>query len=235
VITFPPANGNVPGTETLGGHTSRQLARLCEVVGLGRTDAEVYGQVLVGALVSVADRSMALPPPFESFLSDDHTPVEFSLSYQRGAPPALRVLLEPGSGADSLAENGRLGLGVIHDMADRWGFTTGQLDAVADLFFPPSPRGPLTVWCALELRPGGVPQLKVYLNPAAKKHLGVDDTGTVTIADLFPPESFGFYYDVVRPELLRTGTWSGELPVKTWRRRAALTARRRRGRGRRSA
>src|SRR4051812_29976298 len=36
----------------------------------------------------------------------------------------------------------------------------------------------------------------LYLNPAARKHLGVDDARAVTIADLFPPESFAFYYDV---------------------------------------
>jgi EAL domain-containing protein (putative c-di-GMP-specific phosphodiesterase class I)/GGDEF domain-containing protein len=53
----------------------------------------------------------------------------------------------------------------------------------------------------------------LYLNPAAKKRLGVDDVTGLTLADLFPLETFSFYYDVVRPELLRTGSWSGEVLV----------------------
>jgi EAL domain-containing protein (putative c-di-GMP-specific phosphodiesterase class I)/GGDEF domain-containing protein len=53
----------------------------------------------------------------------------------------------------------------------------------------------------------------LYLNPAAKKRLGVDDITGLTLADLFPLETFSFYYDVVRPELLRTGSWSGEVLV----------------------
>src|SRR5438552_6715712 len=55
----------------------------------------------------------------------------------------------------------------------------------------------------------------LYLNPAAQKRLGVvADATDLTIADLFPVEMFGFYYDVVRPQLLRTGAWSGEVLVR---------------------
>ena len=53
----------------------------------------------------------------------------------------------------------------------------------------------------------------LYLNPAARKRLGIGEASDLTLADLFPPEAFGFYYDVVRPQLLRTGTWSGEVLV----------------------
>jgi len=53
----------------------------------------------------------------------------------------------------------------------------------------------------------------LYLNPAACKRLGVADYSDLTLADLFPTEAFSFYYEVVRPELLRTGSWSGEVLV----------------------
>ncbi|MEV5516189.1 tryptophan dimethylallyltransferase family protein [Streptomyces flaveolus] len=152
---------------TLGAFTSGQLRRLGAVAGLSGTDVDTYARVLTDALGAQSDRSLALPPPNRTFLSDDHTPVEFSLSFQPGAAPALRVLLEPGCGADSLAHNGRVGLETVRAMAKRWNFTTGPLDAVRDLFLPRSPQGPLALWCALELRPGGVPKVKVYLNPAA--------------------------------------------------------------------
>jgi EAL domain-containing protein (putative c-di-GMP-specific phosphodiesterase class I)/GGDEF domain-containing protein len=53
----------------------------------------------------------------------------------------------------------------------------------------------------------------LYLNPAAQKRLGVVDVEGLSLADLFPPEAFGFYYEVVRPELLRTGAWTGDVLV----------------------
>jgi DMATS type aromatic prenyltransferase len=155
-------------TKTLGGLVTGQLLRLCQVSGIDEADAETYARVLTDALAGVAERSLDLPPPAWTFLSDDSTPVEFSLSFVPDGPPALRVLLEPGSGTASLRDNGRAGLAVVRSMADRWGFATGQLDLLEDLFLPDDPEGPLALWIALELRPGGVPKVKVYLNPAAR-------------------------------------------------------------------
>jgi DMATS type aromatic prenyltransferase len=156
-----------PAADTLGGHTARQLLRLCEVAGLSEADSTAYARTLIAALGPVAGRPLDLPPPTHSFLSDDHTPVEFSLSFVPHEAPTLRVLLEPGCAAADLTQNGRTGLQVIREMAQRWDFPTDRLDELEDLFFPVSPRGPLSLWCALELRPGGVPKVKAYLNPAA--------------------------------------------------------------------
>ncbi|MEU2280396.1 tryptophan dimethylallyltransferase family protein [Streptomyces sp. NPDC013178] len=155
------------GTDTLGAHTVRQLLRLCEVAGLAGEDAEIYARTLTEMLGPVAARPLDLPPATPTFLSDDHTPVEFSLAFVPDTAPTLRVLLEPGSGAGGLAQSGRTGLHIVREAARAWGFTTDRLDELEDLFFPPSPEGPLALWCALELRPGGIPKVKVYLNPAA--------------------------------------------------------------------
>ncbi|MFD3534109.1 tryptophan dimethylallyltransferase family protein [Streptomyces sp. NPDC058664] len=155
------------GADTLGTFTRAQLVRLCDVAGLSPADTETYAHTLVEALGPAAERSLALPPPTRTFLSDDHTPVEYSLSFSPGRAPALRVLVEPGCGADTRAENGRVGLDVVRAMARRWDFSTERLDEIEDLFFPAEPKGPLALWIALELVPGGVPKVKVYLNPAA--------------------------------------------------------------------
>ncbi|MBT2444452.1 prenyltransferase [Streptomyces sp. ISL-36] len=167
VTAFRPGVPKTPDGETLGGHTERQVLRLCEVAGLDGADSAAYARTVLTALGPVAERSLDLPPPYPSFLSDDHTPVEFSLAFVPNADPTLRVLLEPGCGAAGLAQNGRTGLRVVREMAQRWGFSTARLDELEDLFFPPNPEGPLALWCALELVPGGVPRVKVYLNPAA--------------------------------------------------------------------
>jgi DMATS type aromatic prenyltransferase len=155
------------GATTLGAHAEQQLLLLCQVAGLDRVDGTAYARTLTEALGPVAARSLDLPPTTDSFLSDDHTPVEFSLSFTSGADPTLRVLLEPASGVGGLAQSGRMGLASVRALARRWGVATDRLDALEDLFFPPSPHGPLALWCALELRHGGVPKVKVYLNPAA--------------------------------------------------------------------
>jgi len=55
----------------------------------------------------------------------------------------------------------------------------------------------------------------LYLNEAARKRLGVGDTTDLTTVDMFPPHAFARYYDEIRPALLRSGTWHGELPVIT--------------------
>jgi c-di-GMP-specific phosphodiesterase len=54
----------------------------------------------------------------------------------------------------------------------------------------------------------------LYLNPAARKRLGLAaDITDLTTGDIFPPEAFTLYYDVIRPQLLRTREWSGAIPV----------------------
>ncbi|HEY9372447.1 tryptophan dimethylallyltransferase family protein [Streptomyces sp.] len=156
-----------PVGRTLGGHAAAQLLRLCETAGLDDAEGTEHARTLIAALGPVADRPLHLPPPDRSFLSDDHTPVEFSLSFEGSAAPTLRVLLEPGCGTTDLAQNGRAGLAVVRAMGQRWGFDTGRLDELEDLFLPASPEGSFALWCALELTPGEAPKVKVYLNPAA--------------------------------------------------------------------
>jgi diguanylate cyclase (GGDEF)-like protein len=64
----------------------------------------------------------------------------------------------------------------------------------------------------------------LYLNEAARKRLGVGDTPDLTTVDMFPPQVFARYYDEIRPTLLRSGTWHGELPVITGSGEAVLMA-----------
>ncbi|MFF2957213.1 tryptophan dimethylallyltransferase family protein [Kitasatospora sp. NPDC057965] len=175
---------------TLGEFTARQLRGLCEVAGLGEQDARTYQDVLVEALGPEAGRRLDLPPSGRTFLSDDHTPVEYSLSFRPDGAPDLRVLLEPGCGSGTLEENGRAGLDTVRAMSRRWGFSAAWLDKVEDLFLPASPHGPLALWCALELRPGGVPRVKVYLNPAARGPARAAETLREALERLGLPQAF---------------------------------------------
>ncbi|MCX4671900.1 prenyltransferase [Streptomyces sp. NBC_01381] len=151
---------------TLGEHVLGQLLRLAPIAGLTDADTRTYGQVLMDSLADTAHRPLTLPPASLSFISDDHTPVEFSLAFTPDAAPTLRMLVEPGCASGDMAESGRVGLKVIREMADRWNFSTAQLDVLEDLLFPDAAEGPMALWYALDLRPGGIPGVKVYLNPS---------------------------------------------------------------------
>ncbi|MEV0124446.1 tryptophan dimethylallyltransferase family protein [Streptomyces sp. NPDC050703] len=155
------------GETTLGDHVLGQLLRLGATVGLSGADTAVYGQALLDSLGDAARRPLSLPPASSSFLSDDHTPVEFSLACTADGAPALRVLVEPGWAHGDMGDSGRAGLDAIRAMAARWNFSTDRLDSLADLFLPAEAEGPLSLWYALDLRAGGVPGVKVYLNPSA--------------------------------------------------------------------
>ena len=53
----------------------------------------------------------------------------------------------------------------------------------------------------------------IFLNSAACKRLGVAGPGDLTTADIFPVDEFTLYHEVVRPQLLRTGAWTGEVRI----------------------
>lgn len=203
----PAAGSN--GT-TLGDHVLGQLLRLAPVAGLQDADTRTYGQVLMDSLTDAVHRPLTLPPASRSFISDDHTPVEFSLAFTPDAAPTLRMLVEPGSASGGMAESGRVGLKVIREMADRWDFSTAQLDALEDLFFPDAAAGPMALWYALDLRPGGVPGVKVYLNPSANGPENAARTVREALHRLGHPDAFtalpdGVGYPFIALDL---GSWA---------------------------
>ncbi|WP_327596706.1 tryptophan dimethylallyltransferase family protein [Streptomyces chartreusis] len=154
--------------DRLGAFTAGQLGRLCDLVGIDAQRRTAHQRVLTDLLGPAADRPLTDPPAAPSFVSDDHTPVEFSLTFPADGPPLLRVLVEPGCAARALPDNARAAWAAVGRLAAQWGYRLDELTRVNDLFLPPAPHGPLTLWSALELRPSGPPGLKVYLNAGSR-------------------------------------------------------------------
>ncbi|GAA3587656.1 tryptophan dimethylallyltransferase family protein [Streptomyces osmaniensis] len=154
--------------DRLGAFTAGQLGRLCDLVGIDAQRRTAHQRVLTDLLGPAADRPLTDPPASPSFVSDDHTPVEFSLTFPADGPPLLRVLVEPGCAARALPDNARAAWAAVGRLAAQWGYRLDELTRVNDLFIPPAPHGPLTLWSALELRPSGPPGLKVYLNAGSR-------------------------------------------------------------------
>jgi DMATS type aromatic prenyltransferase len=210
---------------TLADHVAGQLLRLGAAVGSPDAETALYAQIVLDSLGDASGRSLSLPPPSKSFISDDHTPVEFSLSFRPDAAPVLRVLVEPGCTAGDMADSGRQGLAVIREMARRWDFSTAQLDRLEDLFLPPSPQGPLALWYALDLRPGDVPGVKVYLNPSAAGPQRAAATVREALHRLGHRQAFAALPDTVRYPFLALDLGPWEIPrVKVYTAHPDLSA-----------
>ncbi|MEH0981768.1 tryptophan dimethylallyltransferase family protein [Micromonospora sp. CPCC 205556] len=150
------------GGESLLEHLNGQLTRLCEVVG---TDSGIPSEMLANLLGSAGSRSLDGPPAWPSNVADDHTPVEFSIAFNEGEPPTLRVLGEAlGSPPGALA-NLSAAYDFIDAQAHRLQLSTARLDPVRDLFATDDPQGEFALWFSQVFRSGRRPELKVYLNP----------------------------------------------------------------------
>ncbi|WP_413760783.1 tryptophan dimethylallyltransferase family protein [Streptomyces sp. MMBL 11-3] len=192
-----------PGAVTLGEHVGGQLRRLCGAAGFtagGRYPGDALTDLL-DLLGPVARRPLAAGPPSPSFVCDDHSPVEFSLSFPAAGSPAVRVLVEPGCGATSLADNGRLGMRALEALAARHGFSTEPVRRVEDLFLPPAIQGSFALWCAMDLRRDGPPGIKVYVNPQAH---GPDRSADV-VREALTRSGFGRAWPALREGALSRG------------------------------
>ena len=139
-------------------HTSRQLTRLCDVIGFSEHDRRVAIELLSELLGPSGAYPLFWPPLSDSNVADDATPVEFSLAFDTSGEYAIRVLGE------------RVGTSSPREFLDvltvRYGLDPRRLDAVSDLFLPHDERqGPFTLWYSLIFRAGHAPGIKVYLNP----------------------------------------------------------------------
>ncbi|MFI8092081.1 tryptophan dimethylallyltransferase family protein [Streptomyces sp. NPDC086080] len=154
---------------TLGERIGEQLRGVCRAAGFADPDAAGGDPLrdLLELLGPAARRPLDAGPPSLSFVCDDHSPVEFSLAFTAGSETAVRVLAEPGCTAATLEENGRLGLRALEALASRQDFSTEPLRRVDDLFFPATIHGSFALWCAMDLRQGRPPGIKVYVNPRA--------------------------------------------------------------------
>nr|6ZRY_AAA Chain AAA, DMATS type aromatic prenyltransferase [Micromonospora olivasterospora]6ZRY_BBB Chain BBB, DMATS type aromatic prenyltransferase [Micromonospora olivasterospora] len=146
-------------------HLDGQLARLCEVAGADPVEPR---NLLAGLLGPVGPRPLYEPPAWPSGVSDDHTPVEFSIAFNEAEPPTLRILGETlGSPPGPLA-NLSATRGFLDAQARRAGLSTSRLDSVRDLFATDDPQGDFAMWCSLVFRSSRRPEFKVYLNPEVK-------------------------------------------------------------------
>lgn len=143
-------------------HLSGQLARLSEVAGL---DPGTPLDLLTRILGTAGPRPLSEPPGWPSDVADDHTPVEYSLAFNRGEPPTLRILAEALGSPPDPRTNLAAGHRFLDEQARRFGLSTSRLEQVRDLFNTDRPQGEFALWHSLVFRHRRPPEFKVYLNP----------------------------------------------------------------------
>ena len=119
-------------------HLGKQLESLAEIVG---ADSEAARELLADLLGSTGSHLLSEPPVWPSDVSDDHTPVEFSIAFNEEERPTLRVLGEALGARPSAATNVWAAHSFLRTQAARFNLSMTQFDRVRDLFATQSPEG----------------------------------------------------------------------------------------------
>ncbi|GIL32071.1 tryptophan dimethylallyltransferase family protein [Actinocatenispora comari] len=148
-------------SSSLSSHVSTQAHAL--MTAAGYDNAHAVDELLADLLT--ADETTT---PWPSQISDDHTPVEFSLALDHGQRPTVRILAEALAARPSLAANLHAAQHLLERWASRYSLAMGQYQQVADLFAGAPPDSQFAVWFSVVLRRRNVPRIKVYLNPQCR-------------------------------------------------------------------
>lgn len=146
-----------------------QLRLLCDAVGMPPSGPRAG---LSALLDPIGGRQLAEPALWPTDISDDHTPVEFSIACEAGKPPTLRILGERLAQQPGRLANRRAALELVGTLADRFELPLDRFRQVEQVFLDAHPQSDFSVWFSMVFRRTGTPELKIYFNPDARgRHL----------------------------------------------------------------
>jgi DMATS type aromatic prenyltransferase len=177
-------------TISLRDYASAQLRDLHKAIGFAGTAVDSMN-LLNDLLGPGGARALSEPPLWPSGLSDDKTPIEFSVAFEDDGLPSLRLCVDPIAEVPSHAANLQVSREILESLASRFGFSLDQFHAVSDLFLAEELRGKFVLWLSVVLRLDAPPTFKVYFNPEAQglgraPHLIEKALGRLGFHDGFP-------------------------------------------------
>lgn len=158
-----------PPPNSLVEYTTSRLRRLCIAAGFGDETNEVVGTVR-SLMLPWGARPAIQASPWVSEISDDNTPVEFSVALADGHAD-VRVLFEAQADEPTVEAFRAAGLALHGRLEREFGATLDRFRRLQDLFAPKGMHGPFGLWSAVVFSRGRRPSFKTYFNPQA---LGVD-------------------------------------------------------------
>lgn len=160
-------SGTIRALPRLVDFATSRFKDLCVGAGYG-SDTDVVVGTLRKLLDSCGDMSVRNgSSEWVSEISDDNTPIEFSVAMADGEAE-VRALFEPQGEAPTVAAYRAAGLAFNARLERVFGADLGRFRDVQDLFLPEHMAGPFAVWSSAVFRRGREPAFKAYFNPNAQ-------------------------------------------------------------------
>lgn len=149
---------------------ARRLANLCAATGLSASATQEADRVFRDLVVPwsrVETFARGVGRSWVSEISDDNTPIEFSVTLSPTGSE-VRVLFEPQGEDGTLGAHREAALQMHESLARDYGADLSRFRIVADLFTPADMRGPFALWSAVVFSDRHPPSFKAYFNPQAQ-------------------------------------------------------------------
>ncbi|MFB9908608.1 tryptophan dimethylallyltransferase family protein [Allokutzneria oryzae] len=145
-------------------YASEQLQGLHRAVGFMDAPRDTM-DLLSNLLGPGGVHLLSEPPLWSSDLSDDKTPIEFSVAFEGDGTPTVRLCVEPTAERPSHAANVQVSKEILQFYSERFNFSLEQFHRVSELFLSPGLRGRFAIWVAVVLKRNDRPSFKVYFTP----------------------------------------------------------------------
>jgi DMATS type aromatic prenyltransferase len=144
----------------------KKLTALCDAVGLKDKTAQAI-EIFRGMTLSWGDRKIGTKSLWQSDVSDDGSPFEFSIAF-KGDRTELRILLEAQGTEPTIKSNWEAGLKLNQYLAEHFDVSLDRFKKIEDLYVPTNPDAKLAIWHSVCFYPDQEPSFKIYLNPQAQ-------------------------------------------------------------------
>lgn len=168
---------------SLAEYGGERLRYLCDALALPPLERDAASALFQLVSSSWPEASLSAAPPWDNDITDDGTPFEFSIGFERDEPE-LRLLFESQLATPEPTRRTSWQAGVaFQQMLRGSGDCDGtDFDRIAGIFEPTADYEPrFSLWHAAVLRRGQSPMFKAYVNPEVR---GVDASRELTRAAL---------------------------------------------------
>ncbi|HTA89785.1 MAG TPA: tryptophan dimethylallyltransferase family protein [Polyangiaceae bacterium] len=161
------ASGTIRALPRLVDYAASRFRDLCNGAAFG-DETEATVATLRGLLTACGEVPIGgTSSEWVSEISDDNTPIEFSVAIADGKAE-VRALFEPEGEEPTLPAYRAAGLAFNQRLEQEFGADLRRFRDVQDLFLPEDVKGPFAVWSSAVFRPKKAPAFKAYFNPNAR-------------------------------------------------------------------
>jgi DMATS type aromatic prenyltransferase len=144
-----------------------KLTALCQAVGMEAKTVEIT-EIFRAMAGNWGDRAVGDISAWQSDVSDDFAPFEFSIAFKDDRAE-LRILLEAQGVEPSLESNWAAGLQLNQYLATHHNVSLDRFEQIADLFVPTNPAATFSIWHSACFYLDKAPAFKIYLNPQSQR------------------------------------------------------------------